>query len=84
MIEISEEPIQEAVETVEEKTEEIQETVEEKIEEIQEVVEEKIEEVITEDNSLKVDIKAPEEVIKRSRVINTKSTDFGKIVLKPK
>ncbi len=70
MIEIPEEPVQEIVE--------------EKIEEIQEVVEEKIEEVIPEDNSLKVDIKAPEEVIKRNRVINTKSADFGKIVLKPK
>ena len=57
---------------------------EEPIQEVQEVVEEKIEEVIPEDNSLKADIKAPEKVVKRSRVINTKSSDFGKIVLKPK
>jgi hypothetical protein len=57
---------------------------EEPVQEVQEVVEEKIEEVIPEDNSLKAGIKAPEEPVKRSRVINTKSTDFGKIVLKPK
>ncbi len=69
MIDIPEKPIQE---------------VQEIVEEIQEPVEEKIEEVIPEDNSVKTDIKASEEPVKRSRVINTKSTDFGKIVLKPK
>ena len=67
------------------------------IEEIiqEEIIEQPVEEIIQEEivqeeinskenNSIETEAKTPNEEVKRNRVIKTKSSDFGNIVLKPK
>lgn len=73
--------IEEVSEEIIEKNEEIQSS-ENIIEEV--IQEEKIEETLIENNIVEPKIETPKPEVKKDRVINTKSNDFGKIILKPK